>query len=103
MAGETRDPRRMGCRYHCATCGRHFSSLEGFDGHRAGEYADGRHCVSPLDLDGRLVVASESGFCASSGEHNDGNVLVLHPVTVWAAARLVGRAADAFSGVQVLA
>jgi hypothetical protein len=59
--------------------------------------------VSPLDLEDRLAIVTEDGWCAISGEHVDGKPLVLRPVTVWAAARLAGRAADAFSGVQVLA
>lgn len=46
------------CRYHCATCQRHFGSLEAFDAHRRGEFEpestiEGRHCVGAnvlLDL-----------------------------------------------------
>lgn len=38
------------CRYHCASCQRHFGSLESFDAHRRGEFEpentiEGRHCV----------------------------------------------------------
>jgi hypothetical protein len=59
--------------------------------------------VSPLDLEDRLAIAAEDGWCAISGEHVDGMPLTLGPVPVWAAARLIGRAAAAFSGAQVLA
>ena len=99
MAGE----RRLWCRYHCATCGRHFSSLEGWDGHRAGDYAEGRYCVSPLDLGELLAVATGEGFCRISGEHHDDGKPLMEPVTIWSAARLIGRAAGAFERSEALA
>jgi hypothetical protein len=97
MVGEARGSRRVMCRYHCAVCGRHFSSLEAFCEHRAGEYVEGRHCVSPLDLAEHLVTATAEGFCRISGEHTNGSPLTLHPVIVWSSARLLGRAVQAFS------
>jgi hypothetical protein len=50
--------RRVTCRCHCATCGRHFTSLEAFDLHRDGESTEGRGCVSPLD-EPRLTSAAD--------------------------------------------
>jgi hypothetical protein len=82
-------PRRVTCRSHCATCGRHFTSLEAFDLHRDGESTEGRGCGSPLD-EQRLVTATENGYCAISGEHDDGKPLTLDPVTVWVSARQTG-------------
>lgn len=48
------------CRYHCATCQRHFGSLEGFDAHRRGEFEpkstiEGRHCVGLEHLPKKLA------------------------------------------------
>ena len=75
------------CTYHCGACGRHFHSLEAFDLHRQGDYAEpmntpeGRHCVSPLDLDGRLVALTEAGECRMYEKTSDTGV------TVWTTAR----------------
>jgi hypothetical protein len=56
--------------------------------HRADEYAERRVCVSPLDQP-RLASAAEDGYCAISGEHDDGKALTLEPVTIWASARQI--------------
>lgn len=42
-----RKPRTLTCRYHCAACGEHFTSLTAFDRHRAGEFTERRYCVPP--------------------------------------------------------
>ena len=34
------------CRYHCRPCGRHFTSLSGFDSHRSGKPGS-RVCGEP--------------------------------------------------------
>jgi hypothetical protein len=87
MVGESM--RRVTCRCHCAVCGRHFTGLEAFDLHRAGEYRERRSCVSPFD-ELRLASATEAGYCAISGEHADGKPLTLDPVTVWVSSRQIG-------------
>jgi hypothetical protein len=56
------------CTYHCSACGLHFHSLVSFNAHRTGSYAsndpeEGRRCLHPLDLDGRLVKLTEGGEC----------------------------------------
>jgi hypothetical protein len=50
------------CTFHCAACGSHFHSLEGFDLHRSGDHAAGRFCLDPDDCE-RLVVATTDGVC----------------------------------------
>jgi hypothetical protein len=73
------------CTYHCGHCHRHFRSLGAFDAHRQGDYASsdpelGRHCVSPLELDGKLTAITESGTCRMyEGRTERG-------VTVWSVA-----------------
>jgi hypothetical protein len=85
MVGE----RRVTCRCHCAGCGRHFTSLEAFDLHRAGDYAERRVCVSPFD-ESRLASATADGYCAIGGGYDDGKPLTLDPVTVWVSSRQIG-------------
>lgn len=73
------------CTYHCGRCGLHFHSLKAFDAHRQGDHAkpagseEGRHCVHPLDMDGRLVVLTENGTCRIRPPERGGGT----PVTVW--------------------
>ena len=81
--------RRVTCRCHCGSCTRHFTSLEAFDLHRAGEHSGRRVCVSPFD-ESRLASASEAAYCTISGEHDDGKPLTLDPVTVWVSSRQIG-------------
>jgi hypothetical protein len=55
------------CRYHCrghpySGCDSHFTSLEAFDLHRAGDHAAKRFCVPPDDVD-RLTVETRDGVC----------------------------------------
>jgi hypothetical protein len=79
------------CAYHCGACGLHFRSLEAFDMHRQGDFAEpprteeGRHCAHPFDMDGRLVAITEDGVCRMYAEHERG-------VTVWSTARSRDRA-----------
>ena len=73
--------RRTTCTAHCAACGRHFAGDTAFDMHRRGE-PDARHCVSPLD-EPRLTEATTAGYCAISGEHDDGEPITLDPITVY--------------------
>lgn len=54
--------RAVTCRYHCSGCRGHFSSLNAFDAHRAGDHGAGRHCLEPLDDDRFATVASD-GRC----------------------------------------
>lgn len=55
--------RRVVCRFHCQACHGHFSSLNAFDTHRAGDHRDGsRQCLEPLDDDRFATVASD-GRC----------------------------------------
>jgi hypothetical protein len=59
--------RRVTCTCHCAACGAHFSSLDGFDVHRAGDHAAGtRRCLEPGSV-GRLVALGEDGVCRLGG------------------------------------
>lgn len=74
--------RAVTCRYHCTTCGSHFSSLSAFDGHREGD-ADSRHCIDPDDAvtrngSSRLEVKTQTGRCnlARPGESAE-------PITVY--------------------
>ena len=78
--------RRTTCTSHCAACGRHFAGDTAFDMHRRGDQSTGRYCVSPLD-EARLTTAAEDGYCAISGEHDDGVPVTLDPVTVIGLAR----------------
>lgn len=49
------------CRFHCASCDRHFTSLSAFDLHRQGDY-DSRHCADPAE-DQRFVLRADDGEC----------------------------------------
>jgi hypothetical protein len=74
------------CTSHCSACRCHFHSLNAFDMHRQGSYASndletGRHCVHPLDLDGKLIALTEEGECRM---HDDGSGRrVKAGITVW--------------------
>jgi hypothetical protein len=78
------------CTNHCGACGLHFHSLAAFDAHRQGDYAkptgteEGRHCVHPFDMDGRLVAITEYGVCKMYAEPQIG-------ITVWTLAAHVGK------------
>ena len=50
------------CRYHCRACGAHFTSLEAFDAHRAGEM-DARRC----ELADAPLVERAGGSCSIAG------------------------------------
>jgi len=81
------EPARVTCRYHCTSCGEHFTSLVAFDHHRVGSFDAGdRHCEYPEDCvsaKGRtlLNLQSPDGWCrlARTGEDR-------HPVPIWEAA-----------------
>lgn len=63
---------RAFCHYHCRPCGRHFTSLEAFDGHqRQGE------CRDPKGLNTLGGYHSAVGTCRISGE-------IKREVEVWA-------------------
>jgi hypothetical protein len=69
------------CTYHCGSCGLHFHSLNAFDAHREGDYASsdpktGRHCVHPLDLDGKLAALTEHGECRIGGNGTNAGITV---------------------------
>ena len=97
------------CTYHCSPCSLHFHSLEAFDAHRVGSYAEGRHCEHPFDLLDKhgepiLVPLSEDGVCRLGCN----TLRPLTGITVWVMARAAGRAAkalgapgQALSGVSV--
>lgn len=77
--------RRATCRYHCSACREHFSSLNGFDAHRAGDHGDGsRYCLEPLD-DRRFAAVDDDGICTVYGEPKVG-------ITVWTLAEDLARA-----------
>lgn len=72
------------CRYHCATCSRHFASLEAFDAHRRGEFEpestiEGRHCVGLEHLPKTLAAKYKvrTGVCTLS---KGSSRLVLQPI-----------------------
>jgi hypothetical protein len=71
----------MTCTFHCAACGSHFHSLEGFDRHRSGDHATRRFCLDPDDVD-RLVVATTDGVCRLVR-----GVPELSPVTIYRSRR----------------
>ena len=71
----------MACTFHCAACGAHFHSLEGFDAHRAGDHATGRYCVDPDECD-LLVVATDDGVCRLVGGAGE-----VAPVTIYRSRR----------------
>lgn len=48
------------CRFHCAACGAHFTSLRAFDAHRQGPWDD-RRCEFPDELIERTGVCKLSG------------------------------------------
>ncbi len=87
--GETRErkvPDRT-CRYHCTSCGEHFTSLEAFDHHRAGSFGrNRRYCKSPDSArseKGRVVLQAQTraGVCRLGDPDH-----ALLSVTLWEAA-----------------
>jgi hypothetical protein len=65
----TGTPAARYCRYHCAACGCHFTSLDAFDAHRDGE--DGkRWCDNPAHVvrrgSGRRALLPNAGRCRLS-------------------------------------
>lgn len=75
--------RRTFCRDHCASCGRHFSSVEAFDRHRPGKTGQ-RKCVDPTTADLRLAAKSKDGVCAITViEKATGKPIEVRGVTVW--------------------
>jgi len=81
------------CRYHCGVCGGHFSSLNGFAAHRAGEHGAGdRHCIEPLD-DARFAELTENGLCAMYAVEQVG-------IVVWTLAADLQRARERSGGSE---
>ena len=92
---------RMRCTYHCSSCGLHLHSLQAFDAHRVGSYAEGRRCEHSLDLldkHGRplLVPLTEEGVCAIGRN----TLEPLNGVSVWVDARSHERVAQRFSRAE---
>jgi hypothetical protein len=91
------------CTYHCATCDRHFHSLEAFDAHRAGPW-EARVCLDPevddgsglLDGSGQPIKPRRFAALTRDGEcrltYADGRMLRLAPVTIWVLAGSLERA-----------
>lgn len=77
--------RRTNCRFHCVSCGAHFSSLIAFDLHRIGKYRTGRRCADPstikLEGENRLEIATSKGYC--NLEYPNGREVLSHPVVIW--------------------
>lgn len=74
-----RKPRTLTCRYHCASCGRHFTSLTAFDRHRSGDYADHRFCLAPEHVN---IDASDDGKPARLAVQGIGECRLSGAVTV---------------------
>jgi hypothetical protein len=78
--------RRVTCTCHCAACDSHFSSLDGFDAHRAGDHGAGtRRCLVPGSVD-RLVALSGDAACRLGGAKPQTRV------TVWTLGKALARA-----------
>jgi hypothetical protein len=60
------------CRYHCRSCGAHFTSLRAFDSHRVGPWAD-RRCELPDEL-----IEIEGGACRISNPELSLNAVTLY-------------------------
>jgi hypothetical protein len=69
-------PMTTRCTSHCSNCGLHFHSLEAFDAHRTGSHTEGRYCLHPYDLDGKLTPLTTTGDCRMYDPAQAG-------VTVW--------------------
>jgi hypothetical protein len=52
------------CRYHCRSCGGHFTSLRAFDAHREGSAGSNRDCTFPEDA----PLVERTGVCKIAGE-----------------------------------
>ena len=62
------------CRYHCRTCGQHFTSLAAFDSHRSGPWAE-RICLRGFEIlkrDGDRLLEPVAGECRISIARADG-------------------------------
>jgi hypothetical protein len=86
------------CTYHCASCGRHFHSIDSFDLHKAHDKNGWPYCLDPLDLqdrDGRprLEALTTDGICRAYE--------TLHNVTVWTVAGSREKARKAFGRTPV--
>lgn len=61
-------PKLSGSRCQCAACGEYFSRDRAFDRHRVGEYAKpgewahGRHCLTPAEMAARGWQRNAAGF-----------------------------------------
>ena len=83
------------CRFHCASCGRHFTSLQAFDAHRDGDYAERRWCDNPAASRSKkgeplFELVSDAAVC-----HNT-LAAVLRDVELWGMAGARERASAAF-------
>jgi hypothetical protein len=58
------------CRYHCSSCGSHFTSLEAFDAHHEGAGETLRPCEFP----GADSLVEREGVCKIS-EYRDGEAI----------------------------
>jgi hypothetical protein len=76
------------CTYHCGACHSHFASLEAFDLHRAGDYADARYCLDPDDE--KTLSEAGRGPCRMYPKQS------VDEATIWTSTRSVGRARQAF-------
>jgi hypothetical protein len=81
-------PKTVTCTNHCGSCGLHFHSVKAFDAHRQGDFASndpvlGRHCVHPLDMDGRLVALTGDGVCRMYEDASRPGEGVQRQVTIW--------------------
>ena len=80
-------PATTTCRYHCASCGEHFASLDAFDHHRQGPYDGDRYCELPeiVRADkgpkrGRRLLEPKT----RAGECRIGGSAIVSSVTIWA-------------------
>lgn len=71
------------CRYHCGSCGAHFTSLEAFDAHGPRNRSEG--CEWPEDV----ALIEMSGKCSIADEQ------IRYDVTIYSTAR-ASRARDHF-------
>lgn len=72
------------CRFHCASCGRHFASLVAFDLHRDGPYEE-RTCADPATVPERMRNLGEGRCRIGGGPERTG--VVVWGVVMSAAAR----------------
>ena len=83
------------CLSHCAHCGSHFHSDEGFDLHRGGSYADGSRICWPEEAEDRLEIATEQGVC------DVGSATARIGVTIWRRKRPERSAGEVSAASQV--